>query len=331
MTLNFGPRTLACHRVPAWRQHRYPVSHLRHSNVAVQQHEKRFSITQYISGGIFRFAKGGFKTDVQLKKHMSTAWERLRAPYIDEDTVTMGSLVIKDRLIGVADNTTDMDNMDGILVDLIFSSSAFQSLAAITSDNTPIPTVTDNCLNQRLIANESIGIYYESTAADNDSNGKTGAFRLAAPISPSASEINYVPITKTADGPCVQVLYWGIDQSICYNGKEIMANCVGIADTGMTMCMLPESTFQTYKEEVGAKLDPFILRSTQFEGMQDMCFEIGGKEYKLTPYAQTWLRSQNENLGIPKDAICLIFASLGQMENKGLDFINEYPFLRFVL
>ncbi|KAJ7696853.1 hypothetical protein B0H14DRAFT_3656457 [Mycena olivaceomarginata] len=78
-----------------------------------------------------------------------------------------------------------------------------------------------------------------------------------------------------------------------------MANCAGIADTGTTMCMLPEFTFQTYKEEVGAKLDPF-----------------------------TWPRSQNENLGIPKDAICLIFASMGQMENKRLDFINGYTFLQ---
>ncbi|KAJ7303711.1 hypothetical protein DFH08DRAFT_986112 [Mycena albidolilacea] len=54
-----------------------------------------------------------------------------------------------------------------------------------------------------------------------------------------------------------------------------------------------------------------------------------GKEYKLTPDAQTWPRSQNENLGIPKDAICLIFASMGQMENKGLDFIGS--FYEFVL
>ncbi|KAJ7788057.1 hypothetical protein B0H14DRAFT_2950527, partial [Mycena olivaceomarginata] len=51
------------------------------------------------------------------------------------------------------------------------------------------------------------------------------------------------------------------------------------------------------------------------------------KEYKLAPDPQIWLRSQNENVGIPKDAICLIFASLGQMETKGLDFINEYTLL----
>ncbi|KAJ7791220.1 acid protease [Mycena olivaceomarginata] len=243
---------------------------------------------------------------------------------IYEDTVTMGSLVIKNQLIGVADNATDMNNMDGIL-----GIGPCCLTEGTTSDNTPIPTVTDNCLNQRLIANACIGIYYEPTAADNDSNGKTGCLSFGGPdISKCTSEINYVPITKT-DPACK---YWGIDQSICYNGKEIMAKCAGIADTGTTMCMLPESTFQTYKEEVGAELDPntglLTVTQKQFECMQDMCFKIGGKEYKLTPDAQTWPRSQNENLGVPKDAICLIFASMGDMENQGLDFINGYTFLQ---
>jgi hypothetical protein len=40
-----------------------PPAIFRHSNVAVQQDENRFSITQYTSAGIFRFVNGGFKTD----------------------------------------------------------------------------------------------------------------------------------------------------------------------------------------------------------------------------------------------------------------------------
>ncbi|KAJ7802339.1 hypothetical protein B0H14DRAFT_2254970, partial [Mycena olivaceomarginata] len=36
-----------------------PSAIFRHSNVAVQQHEKRFSITQYISGGIFALLRAG--------------------------------------------------------------------------------------------------------------------------------------------------------------------------------------------------------------------------------------------------------------------------------
>ncbi|KAJ7021261.1 hypothetical protein C8F04DRAFT_1314838, partial [Mycena alexandri] len=48
-----------------------PSAILRHSNVSIQQHEKRFSITQYTSAGIFRFVDNGFKTNVTLEQEMS--------------------------------------------------------------------------------------------------------------------------------------------------------------------------------------------------------------------------------------------------------------------
>jgi hypothetical protein len=73
-----------------------------------------------------------------------------------------------------------------------------------------------------------------------------------------------------------------------------------------------------------------------------MCFKIGGasslsfriifsllmltdrrRSTSSPSDAQTWPRRQSENLGIPKNAICLIFASMGQMEHKGLDFISK--------
>ncbi|KAJ7893305.1 hypothetical protein B0H14DRAFT_2559725 [Mycena olivaceomarginata] len=199
-------------------------------------------------------------------------------------------------LIGVADNTADMDNMNGpfssrfhallILprVDLIFSSSAFQPFAVITSNNTPIPipTVTENSLKQRLFANESIGIYYEPTAADNDSNGKTRCLSLSfggSDISKCTSEINYVPITKT--------------DPACSNRSSTKAS--------VTMGRKPWPTAPASQTQV----------------------------VQAHPDAQTWPRSQNENLGILTDAICLIFASQEQMKNKGLDFINKYPFLSY--
>jgi hypothetical protein len=53
-----------------------PSAILRHSNVSIQQGEKRFSITQYTSASIFRFVKNDFKTDVTLKANMSKAKER---------------------------------------------------------------------------------------------------------------------------------------------------------------------------------------------------------------------------------------------------------------
>ncbi|KAJ7810675.1 hypothetical protein B0H14DRAFT_2378948 [Mycena olivaceomarginata] len=48
-----------------------PSAVLRHSNVSIQQGEKRFSITQYTSAGVFRFVNNGFKTNVTLEQEMT--------------------------------------------------------------------------------------------------------------------------------------------------------------------------------------------------------------------------------------------------------------------
>lgn len=41
-----------------------PSALIRHSNVAIQAHEHRCLFTQYTAGGIFRWIRNGFKTDL---------------------------------------------------------------------------------------------------------------------------------------------------------------------------------------------------------------------------------------------------------------------------
>ncbi|KAF7342722.1 hypothetical protein MSAN_02030100 [Mycena sanguinolenta] len=53
-----------------------PSAVLRHSNVSIQKGEKRFSITQYTSAGLFRFVNNGCKTDKAVKATMSKAEKR---------------------------------------------------------------------------------------------------------------------------------------------------------------------------------------------------------------------------------------------------------------
>jgi hypothetical protein len=48
-----------------------PSAVLRHSNVSIQQGEKRFSITQYTSADVFRFVNNGFKRNVTLEQEMT--------------------------------------------------------------------------------------------------------------------------------------------------------------------------------------------------------------------------------------------------------------------
>ncbi|KAJ7445243.1 hypothetical protein B0H11DRAFT_2087938 [Mycena galericulata] len=56
-----------------------PSAILRHSNVAIQQGEKRFSFTQYTAAGIFRFVGNGFRTEKSLNARMTAAEQAKRA------------------------------------------------------------------------------------------------------------------------------------------------------------------------------------------------------------------------------------------------------------
>ncbi|KAK7048636.1 acid protease [Favolaschia claudopus] len=240
------------------------------------------------------------------------------------DRVTLSpTLVIQQQVIGVATQASDMNGIDGILgigpVDLT---------QGTTADRSPIPTVTDCCMKQGLIKTESIGIYYEPTTPGG-AQAVTGELSFGGPDSSKyEGELNYVPITKTAPASA----YWGIDQTISYGGQKIMSLSAGIADTGTTLCMVPQATFEAYQKATGAQLDRntglLTVSQEQYDRMQSMMFNIGGVDYELTKNAQIWPRSRNAELGIGEDQISLIFASMGEMENNGLCFINGYTFLQ---
>lgn len=59
-----------------------------HLNISIQQDEKRFSITQYTSAGIFRFINNGFKTNITLEQEMlkeeAQAWaDAVKGHYVE--------------------------------------------------------------------------------------------------------------------------------------------------------------------------------------------------------------------------------------------------------
>ncbi|KAF7348295.1 Acid protease [Mycena sanguinolenta] len=238
------------------------------------------------------------------------------------DQVTLcPSLVIKGQTVGLADQASDMGDTAGILgigpVDL----------------TAPLPTKPrfrpspTTALSKGSSGVECVGISYKPTTAD--SNGMTGhlCFGGADPKM-YTGDLNYVPITKTQPA----CYYWGMDQSISYDGQEIMPLTAGIADTGTTLCMLPQSAFEAYQKATGATLDDatglLCITPDQYKNMKSMKFHIGGVQYELIRDAQLWPRCQNESIGGSKDKTYCIFASMGEMENQGLDFINGYTFLQ---
>lgn len=55
-----------------------PSAILRHSNVGIQQGEKRFSFTQFTAAGIFRFVYNGFRTEKTIKRSNLSKAEKAR-------------------------------------------------------------------------------------------------------------------------------------------------------------------------------------------------------------------------------------------------------------
>jgi saccharopepsin len=69
-------------------------------------------------------------------------------------------------------------------------------------------------------------------ASESDSDGELTFGGVDT--SKTTSSVSYVPITSTS--PASQ--YWGIDQSISYNGKTILSSTAGIVDTGTTLVLI---------------------------------------------------------------------------------------------
>ncbi|KAJ7904063.1 hypothetical protein B0H13DRAFT_1620886, partial [Mycena leptocephala] len=55
-----------------------PSAIIRHSNVPVGLHERRFSFTQYTAGGLFRWIRNGFKTDEAFQESATPAEKATR-------------------------------------------------------------------------------------------------------------------------------------------------------------------------------------------------------------------------------------------------------------
>lgn len=56
-----------------------PSAIIRHSNVPVRAHERRYSFTQYTAGGLFRWIRNGFKTDEDFELTATRAEKAARA------------------------------------------------------------------------------------------------------------------------------------------------------------------------------------------------------------------------------------------------------------
>ncbi|KAH9903191.1 aspartic peptidase A1 [Cubamyces lactineus] len=240
------------------------------------------------------------------------------------DTITLtGGLTLTNQSIGVALAAEGFDGADGILgigpQDLTCGSFP-------TNPNKCVPTVTDNAWYAGLLDNYEIGVSFQPSQESEDVNGELtygGVDRTKF-----KGDIHYVPLTATPRAN----EYVGYDQSIAYGDKGVILDTTsGILDTGTTLVLIATDAFQRYQEQTGGVQDDNtgLLRITeeQYGNLQDLYFIIGEVPYALTPNAQIWPRTLNEDIGGTSDGIYLIVNDIGNPSGQGLDFINGMSFL----
>ncbi|KIL59267.1 hypothetical protein M378DRAFT_1015803 [Amanita muscaria Koide BX008] len=238
------------------------------------------------------------------------------------DTVTIGSLVIRNQSIGVATTSTGFTGVDGILgigpTDL--------TVGTLSPDtNTPILTVTDNAYAQGLITNDEIAISFEPTTTTSVQNGELTWGGVDS--NRYNGTITYTPVTTTFPAS----YYWGINESITYGTTTILASTAGIVDTGTTLILIASDAFSTYKSLTGGVLDAntglLKITASQYSALKPLNFNVNGVTFPLTANGQIWPRSLNSFIGGTANSIYLIVADIGSPSGQGLDFIDGYTFL----
>lgn len=92
--------------------------------------------------------------------------------------------------------------------------------------NKTVPTVLDNLHKQKSISVETLGVYFAPSPSTGLPIGELSFG--AVDRTKIVGNVNYVPVTKNA----VAGNYWGVDQSISYDGEELLKESAGIVDTG---------------------------------------------------------------------------------------------------
>ncbi|KZP14847.1 aspartic proteinase [Athelia psychrophila] len=241
------------------------------------------------------------------------------------DTVTLSpELIITKQSIGVASNSTGFDGVDGILG---IGPTDLTTDTLSPDTNSTVPAVTDNLFSQKTISTETIGISFNPTNTEYQTNGELTFGGCDS--TKFTGEITYTPITSTS--PANQ--YWGINQTITYgDGTPIFSSSTaGIVDTGTTLLLLATDAFQAYGNATGGVFNQttglFQLTLGQYSNLESLYFKIGSSTFELPPNGQIFPRSLNSFFGGDADHVYLIVGDTGTPSGQGLDFLNGYTFL----
>ncbi|KAG2070847.1 aspartic peptidase A1 [Suillus decipiens] len=242
------------------------------------------------------------------------------------DTVTVGpGLTVIGQEIGVADLSGGFPGYDGVLG---IGPVALTLGSLILTPAVPIPTVTDNLFNQQIIPANVLGVFFEPDAGLQRATTGQLTFGGTDPTLYVAG-ITYTSITSIPPASN----FWSIKQSITYGGAPILANTVGIVDSGLVLIAIATEAFQLYQAATGGQLDPvtelLVITGIQYNALQNLDFHISDKIFSLTPNGQIWPRALNARIGGQLGSIYLIVHDIGTpIGQGGYDFINGYAFMQ---
>lgn len=99
------------------------------------------------------------------------------------------------------------------------------------SNTDTVPTVMDNLFSQGFIDSEVLGVYFIPASQEDATGALTfGGYNNSL----TTSDISYTPITS-ASPACS---YWGIDQSVTYDGTDLLSSAPGIVDTATVLVLI---------------------------------------------------------------------------------------------
>ncbi|KAM6493097.1 acid protease [Amanita muscaria] len=236
-----------------------------------------------------------------------------------DDQVSFGSFSI-DQSIGAAAAARGFRGVDGILG---LGPTNLTKGTLKPDIEKAIPTVVDNAVSQGIIGSPLLSAYLEPNQANHQGNGVLTFGALDN--TNRAGEVIYAPITQTLPAGA----YWGINQTTSYGSHKIVNNGAGIVDTGTTLLLLDEPSFQVYQQATGGTLDSktglLTISKSQYEQLLPLIFQIGDHTIQLSPNGQIWPRFQNTAIGGEQDKIYLAVASADLGE---LGFILGFTFLQ---
>ncbi|KAG2064118.1 acid protease [Suillus decipiens] len=191
-----------------------------------------------------------------------------------------------------------------------------------------IPTVTNRLAGSGTIVANILGVFFKPYGGSEEATAGQLTFGGTDPALHTTG-ITYAFVTNRAPASN----YWGIDQSITYGGAPILANAVGIVDSGHNLIALATEAFQLYQAATGAQRDPMtgllVITVNQYIVMQNLNFHIDGVTFALTPNAQIWPRVLNYRIGGQYGSMYLVVRDIGTQVGQGdYDIINGYVFMQ---